>query len=69
MGKDPSLLSEIVETEVTSKDIVAIAYRKKQLGIFEKLLTDAAYFENIKKKANCKVEGVWKKTHGYLVTG
>ena len=61
MGKDPSLLSEIVETEVTSKDIVAIAYRKKQLGIFEKLLTDAAYFENIKKKANCKVEGVWQK--------
>lgn len=61
MGKDPNLLSEIIETEVTSKDIVAIAYRKKQLGIFEKLLTDTDYFESIKNKANCKVEGVWQK--------
>ena len=60
-------MSSIIAALVTMVIVIpitwaaAIAYRKKQLGIFEKLLTDAAYFENIKKKANCKVEGVWQK--------
>lgn len=61
MSRDPALLSEIVETEITSSDIVAIAYRKKQLAVFEKLLVDSGYFEQIRKKKDCKVESLWQQ--------
>ncbi|MFC4210968.1 Shedu anti-phage system protein SduA domain-containing protein [Pedobacter lithocola] len=35
---------------MTKEDIVALGYRKKQLEIFSKLLTDKAYFESLKSK-------------------
>jgi hypothetical protein len=37
---NPTLLNEIVENELTEKDVVSIGYRKKQLEIFKTMLED-----------------------------
>ncbi len=55
------ILLEVVRSSLTKKDIVAIAYRKKQLNIFESLLNDSVYFESCKQKMNCTDEGVWQR--------
>lgn len=45
------LLTEMLSSELlTKEDIVALGYRKKQLEIFSKLLTDKTYFESLKSK-------------------
>ena len=39
------LVASVAASELTSKDIVALGYRKKQLERFEKLLTDEKFFK------------------------
>ena len=39
---------------VTKEDIVALGYRKKQLGIFSQLLADPDFFELCKKQKSIK---------------
>lgn len=41
---------EAVRAEITKDDIVALGYRKKQLGIFSQLLSDPEFFELCKKQ-------------------
>lgn len=55
------LLLEVVHSSLTKKDIVAIAYRKKQLTIFESLLNNPKYFESCKQRMNCGDENVWQR--------
>lgn len=55
------LFAEVLRHSITKKDIVAIAYRKRQLGIFRKLLDDPAYFDELKAKKNCKDESLWQQ--------
>jgi hypothetical protein len=55
------LVMEIAKHHITKSDVVAFAYRKSQLGIFEGLLTTQQFFES--KKAEWKVRGpeaVWQ---------
>lgn len=47
---NPDVFSEALRTEVTKEDIVALGYRKKQLGIFSQLLADPDFFELCKKQ-------------------
>lgn len=55
------ILSEFFASELTSDDIVALGYRKKQLEIFSRLLNDANYFEDLKSKYKVGNEGLWQK--------
>jgi hypothetical protein len=55
------LFAEVLRNSVTKSDVVAIGYRKRQLEVFGKLLEDEAYFEDLKRKKNCKDEALWQQ--------
>ncbi len=56
------LLSELISTELTKEDIVALGYRKKQLEIFYRLLHDRSYFDSLKIKYDAfGDEALWQK--------
>lgn len=59
--KNPELFASVIQSQLTTKDIVAVAYRKKQLQCFQKMLTDHGYFSALKNKFNLSTEGVWQK--------
>ncbi len=43
--QNEDLFSLVLGSEITKEDIVALGYRKKQLGAFERLLTDRDFFD------------------------
>lgn len=56
------LVREIAENNLTKSDVVALAYRKKQLEIFEKLLHDEAYFTQVQHEWGKRGdEAVWQE--------
>jgi len=56
------LVLEIVRNNITSSDIVALAYRKGQLSIFRKLLDDQDFFaEKRKEWGKNGTEAVWQR--------
>jgi hypothetical protein len=55
------LIAEVVRSEVTTKDVIAVAYRKKQLQAFERMLSDEAYFESLKVEQGCSAETLWQR--------
>lgn len=55
------LLLQLLFSELTKEDIIALGYRKKQLEIFAKLLNDSNYFEDLKQKYKVGNEGLWQK--------
>lgn len=61
LAEHPHLLDEILRQEVTPDDLVAIAYRKAQLSIFERLLSDAEFFAAEKSRRDKRRdEDVWQ---------
>lgn len=55
------IFSEVVQSELTKEDIVALGYRKKQVTIFGKLLSDHEYFSQAKEnKATKGDEALWQ---------
>lgn len=59
--RNPEALREIVASEITSRDVVAVAYRRKQLEAFERLLGDAEYFDKVAASHfNGKEEALWQ---------
>lgn len=57
----PQIIEELLNSGlITSGDIVNIGYRKKQLEIFEKLLTDSGYIETYKSDSGINGQGVEK---------
>lgn len=61
LADNQELFAELLKSEVTTEDLVAVGYRKKQLEIFEKLLNDHSYFKAIKERKNCTDEKLWQK--------
>jgi hypothetical protein len=61
VADNQELFAEILKSEVTTEDLIAVGYRKKQLEVFEKLLIDQAYFESVKSRKNCSIENLWQK--------
>jgi len=61
VSKDPRPFIEMIKTEVTTEDIIAIGYRKKQLEVFKQLLDDVNYFEKLRAKKRCNVESLWQQ--------
>lgn len=58
--QNQELFTSVIQSQITTKDIVAFAYRKKQLDIFERLLNDAEFFRRIMTKRGYTTEGVWQ---------
>ncbi len=58
--QNEDLVIQLAQSEVTTSDLVAIGYRKKQLERFQKLLSDPDYFGAEKKSSGSTDEGVWQ---------
>lgn len=56
---NPQLFASIVQSSITSQDVIGFAYRKKQLEVFEKLLT-TEYFDQIMNKKKLGKEALWQ---------
>jgi hypothetical protein len=61
LHENQELFAEVLRSEVTTEDIIAVGYRKKQLDVYEKLLNDQNYFDSLKEKKQCTNEGLWQK--------
>lgn len=61
LHENQELFAEVLRSEVTTEDVVAVGYRKKQLDVYRQLLDDNDYFEKIREKKNCTNEGLWQK--------
>ena len=61
LHENQELFAEVLRSEITTEDVVAVGYRRKQLDVYRKLLDDNNYFENIREKKNCTKEGLWQK--------
>jgi len=55
------LLAALARTEVTTEDVIALGYRKRQLRIFERLLTEPAFFEATQEQRALSPEAVWQQ--------
>jgi len=55
------LFAEVVRSEITKEDVIAVAYRKRELQVFQMLLEDSKYFEDVKTRKQCASEAVWQQ--------
>mgnify|MGYP000341898703 CR=1 FL=1 len=53
--------SEALRSAITKRDVVAVAYRKKQLEVFRQLLEEPDYFNELKTKKQCSDEALWQQ--------
>ena len=61
LTENQDLFAEVLKSEVTTEDLIAVGFRKKQLSVYKKLLTDQSYFDDLKQKKNCSNEALWQK--------
>ena len=61
LHENQELFAEVLRSEVTTEDIVAVGYRKKQLDVYEKLLNDSIFFNDLKERKRTTNEGLWQK--------
>ena len=59
--ENQKVFAEVLRHEITSEDLVAVGYRKKQLDVFSRLLSDSEYFKSLKEKKECSNEDLWQK--------
>ncbi|WP_426238872.1 Shedu immune nuclease family protein [Pararhizobium sp. DWP1-1-3] len=57
---NPERAAAIASSELTTQDIVALGYRRKQLSIFERMLNDRSFFEAAVQAHHGKPENVWQ---------
>lgn len=60
IGKNEQLLEDILTSEVTERDLVAVAYRRRQLDLFERLLSDDTFFDEQASQVRGPEE-VWQR--------
>lgn len=60
LNDNEELFMEVIRSAITKNDVVAVGYRKRQLEVFDKLLSDDNYFEELKKKKRCSTESLWQ---------
>ena len=58
--ENPELFASIVQSNITTQDITAVAYRREQLDLFKRLL-DEVYFKQYRDRTSSKSESVWQK--------
>ncbi|RUO58626.1 Shedu immune nuclease family protein [Pseudidiomarina insulisalsae] len=59
--ENQELFAEALKSEVTTEDLVAVGFRKKQLGVYNNLLHDQSYFDDLKDRKKCSNEALWQK--------
>lgn len=55
------IFQSVIRNGITTEDVITVGYRKKQLGIFEKLLAEPLYFDEVKKQKSYSSEQLWQK--------
>ncbi|NIK06838.1 hypothetical protein FHY11_000304 [Xanthomonas arboricola] len=61
IAQHPEALREIVASEATSRDVVAVAYRRKQLATFDRLLHEDGYFDQVtEERFKGRKEATWQ---------
>lgn len=55
------LFKEVLKTAITKEDVISLGFRKNQLKIFHRLITDQEYFEKLKVQLELKDEAVWQR--------
>lgn len=55
------LFAEAVRSLVTTKDIIAVGYRRRQLEVFRRLLEEEEYFSEIRDRLKATDEALWQK--------
>ncbi len=55
------LFAEVLKSEITKQDVVAVGYRKRQLDAFKRLLEDEGYFASVQERKQCTKEAVWQQ--------
>lgn len=55
------LFAEVLRSAITKEDVVAVGYRKRQLQVFQRLLEEPDYFEEVKTRKQCTSEAVWQR--------
>lgn len=61
LTENEELFAEALKSEVTTEDLIAVGFRKKQLSVYSNLLNDQNYFEDLKNKKKCSNEALWQK--------
>ena len=61
LTENQELFAEALKSEVTTEDLVAVGFRKKQLSVYRNLLNDPSYFEELKNIKKCSNEALWQK--------
>jgi len=61
LTENQELFAEVLKSEVTTEDLIAVGFRKKQLSIYKYLLNDQSYFDDLKQKKKCTNEALWQK--------
>jgi hypothetical protein len=59
--ENQELIAEALKSEVTTEDLVAVGFRKKQLSVYSNLLHDQNYFDDLKNRKKCSNEALWQK--------
>lgn len=61
LTENQELFAEVLKSEITTEDLVAVGFRKKQLSVYDNLLHDQSYFDDIKSKKKFSNEALWQK--------
>lgn len=61
LTENQQLFAEVLKSEVTTEDLVAVGFRKKQLSVYRHLLNNPSYFEELKNRKKCSNEALWQK--------
>lgn len=61
LSENQELFAEVLKSEVTTEDLVAVGFRKKQLSVYSNLLHDQSYFDDLKNRKKCSNEALWQK--------
>lgn len=61
VADNQALFAEVLRTGITKEDVVAVAYRKRQLNVFERLLAEPEFFDKVKSQKGLRDEDVWQK--------
>ncbi len=62
LNSQPSLIEELLRTQITAQDVAELGHRRTQLEKFDRLINDSEYFESQRASlgANKGTEAVWQ---------
>lgn len=62
VNENQQLFSEVLQAALTKEDVIAFGYRKKQLDVFKRLLTEPDYFDLLKESKKVRGdEALWQE--------